>query len=109
MKKLLAILVLGLLLSSNAYADNWTYLFYKQKYVEDRTAAKAYLWGLQTGYRVGQQAAGAKSYCMPENFSLTLENVENIIDDQAKRMNNADGEWLPIIFHLGMVHTFPCQ
>ena len=109
MKKLLGILVLSLLWCNVVQAQNWTYGFYKQKYVEDRTVAKSYLWGLATGYRVGQQATGSTSYCMPENFKLTLQNVEDIVDDQAQRMGNADKEWLPIIFHMGVVYTFPCK
>ena len=71
MKKAIGIIVLSFLLSSNAHAS-W-----------------AYLWGFQTGYRFGQVAVGS-NYCLPENLQLNLQNVEDIVDEQAKKMNNPE-------------------
>jgi len=107
MKKAIAIIILGLVLSSNAHAS-WTYLQYQKIYLENKKLAQTYLWGLQTGYRFGQVAAGS-NYCLPENLQLNLQNVEDIVDEQAKKMNNADNEWVAMILHLEMLSTFPCN
>ena len=110
MKKFLAILVLGLLWCSNAYAG-WTYLKYKEVYLENRNSAQSYLWGVMTGYRVANAALpeNQKHYCIPENFKLTLQNVEDIVEEAAKKIDEPDTQWIAIIYHWGMQDTFPCK
>ena len=91
MKKLLALIVLGLLLSSNAHAS-WTYLQYKKIYIENKKLAQTYLWGVMTGYRVANAALpeNQQHYCIPENFKLTLQNVENIVEEASKKIDDPD-------------------
>ena len=121
MKKLLGIIILGLLLSGNAYAlTNKTFLDYKnstkleQKKVKDMV--NTYVLGAANSYLVVnaklQLKGENKLFCQPGDLSLNLNNYLTFIEEQLaieKKSETYKAE-LPLAATLlaRLTKVFPC-
>ena len=113
MKKLLGIVVLGLFLSSNAYANTFmTYNEYKKNLVENPVLAENYLKGVFDAIRMMNSISDKKSklFCHPEGFVLRLENGKDIIEQMfQKNPSLVKDEWIVILLISGLKDLFPCK
>ncbi|MDC0953973.1 hypothetical protein OAR93_00920 [Pelagibacteraceae bacterium] len=125
MKKLICIFVLGLLLSSNAYAGIkvGTYLKVREnknekanQYIDDN------IMGIGTGIfwsnisiqsKFGKVNGEKPMYCSPPKMSLTNENYINFLDEEIKYQKNLgidnDKTDIGMMIILHMRRIFPCN
>ena len=122
MKKLLAIIVLGLLFSGNASAAPLTLKDYKL--LKDTDVMNLYIEGLLQGSKwtnamtksLNKDAKKLKRvFCPPTDLVLELANAKTIIDrtaeDLSKDMNESEHDKVPIVqvLLLGLDKVFPCK
>jgi len=125
MKKLICIFVLGLLLSSNAYAGIkvGTYLKIREnknekanQFIDDN------IMGIGTGIfwsnisiqsEFGKVNGEKPMYCSPPKMSLTNENYINFLDEEIKYQKNLgidnDKTDIGMMIILHMRRIFPCN
>ena len=106
MKKLLAIIVLGLLLNGNAYSF-YNYGEYKKMLREDPKSLNEYVYGLGSslttfGFDKGQ-------YCPPKSLRINTKNYISISNDYANSSNAPDDELVITLLYVGLRITFPCK
>jgi hypothetical protein len=122
MKKLLGIVVLGLLLSGNAYAGALTLKDYKL--LENSDAMDLYIEGLLQGSKWTNAITKKnnedtknlkRAFCPPTEMVLELANAKTIvnrsIEDLSKIYTETELESVPIVqvLLLGLERTFPCK
>tara|TARA_Y100000389_G_C17105721_1_gene338159 strand:+ start:215 stop:586 length:372 start_codon:yes stop_codon:yes gene_type:complete len=120
-KKLLSILVLGLLLSGNAKADNpMKYGEFKELIQSDYNIAKWYVRGLNSGnlfystFSTIYLPDNKRLFCQPQNLKITIKYSIKVIKDEAERLQkntqeDIDDMSVPLLFILGMQEKYPCE
>ena len=122
MKKLLAIIVLGLLFGGNASAAPLTLKDYKL--LKNTDVMNLYIEGLLQGSKwtnaitkkLNKDNKNLKrAFCPPTNMVLELANAKTIIhraaEDLSKVYTGSEFDNIPIaqVFLLGLERTFPCK
>ena len=124
MKKLLGIVVLGLLLSGNAKAETneiitqVTHKIYREWLNNDPQKADEYVYALWSGIVIANVASNThnkiKIFCVPQKLALNPDNIHDIIMKQiqvAKKYENYDESDSEVVVSLmiGLMKTFPCK
>jgi hypothetical protein len=124
MKKLLGIIVLGLLLSGNAKAETneiiftLTHKMYRELLNNDPQKADQYVYALWSGIMMANVASKVqnktKLYCMPKKLALNPDNIHDIIMKQIQvsvKYENYDENDSDVVISLmrGLMKTFPCK
>ena len=117
MKKLLTIIVLGLLWNNSGYAKSINYGYYK-KNIDDKFIIE-HLKSVQSGMDWIQTDSSLENsllYCPPKKLIVNIDNIKNAIDlsiDEFKELNytNKEIDELPVEFMLvqGLKILFPCK
>ena len=122
MKKLLGIVVLGLLLSGNVKAETneiiftLTHKMYRELLNKDPQKADQYVYALWSGIMMANVASNVhnktKLYCMPKNLALNPDNIHDIIMKQIQvsvKYENYDENDSDVVISLmrGLIKTFP--
>ena len=118
MRKLLGILVLGLLWCNVSYA--LTYKSYKDLLSNNSKILNAHIQGMLNGIQGANTFSKANNlykdqglYCPPENLAITFENAHQLLKDQVERdletgINNED-ELILVLLTQALAFTFPCK
>ena len=121
MKKLLGIVVLGLLLSMNANARTITVEMHLdaistnnkslQNIVKERLVGAYY--GFQTSNVELDSTKREKIFCEPDKLGLNVDNLIRLLNDEIKELRNkgANIDKFPIelILMNNLVKVFPCK
>ena len=113
MKKLLGIVVISLLLSSNDQSFI-SYTDYKKYLIDDPEWTETYLYGVLSGLQVSNAFLDDNKYfCLPENFKLNTQNLKDAIKLSAEAYKIKTGEeaygMVPTMALTGLQMTFPCK
>ena len=120
MKKLLGIIVLGLLLSGNVYAGITADIYLEGRASKNETVDElldAAIMGIGTGIfwsNISIKANEEKPmYCSPPNMSLTNQNYINFLDREIKYEKNrgtlSGTEEIGMLIIRHMRRIFPCE
>ncbi len=124
MKKLLSIIVLGLLLSGNAKAETneiitkVTHKVYRELLNNNPQKADQYVYTLWTGIMMANVASNihskTKLFCMPKKLALNPDNIHDIIMKEIQvsvKYENYDESDSEVVISLmrGLMKTFPCK
>jgi hypothetical protein len=116
------ILILGLFISANSYADltyqEWKYL-YEDGIDEGRDLAEFYIAGIGqgiswTGTYVETVDESYRLFCLPNSLSLNADNYISILEDaymdavNGKVLAESDMQ-VPLLLLFGFIDTFPCN
>ena len=115
MKKVIAILVLGLMLSGNAYATSLSY----KKYNEDPERYLGYVVGILEGVSwvniIQKNISKKEFYCAPKDFYLSYEKGLEILKEEVARarsdgltMKEINEQPVGMLITNGVKDTFPC-
>ena len=123
MTKIFAAIAMALSINSSANALSLKD-YEKQKHDQNQKFfTKAYLMGLVEGLRVLNNLKDLRDFCLPQDFLLQPDQIDNIIEDQVtSKIANANNkpmdemvfeinEKYPIELLLvwGLEDTFPCK
>ena len=117
MKKLLGIVVLGLLLSGNAYSKEITIQGYIDGKNHENMQIQRYVQGnvdgIYSGLAVSNALRDKKLFCVPSGLEFNTENLMNFIDNEIE-ISKSIGFYKPnhpIAFYLeqSLEKTFPCK
>ena len=116
MKKLLGIVVLGLLACANANSKSLMYGSYKKD--PDKKAYTEHLRSVESGMSWMNGEDKDPIYCPPEELTLNIGNINTAIDLGVKKLQtinipytNKEIEKLPVEFIMlkGLKVLFPCK
>ena len=115
MKKLLQIIVLGLLLSGNGYASK-TLIYSNYKKNPTNESYIEHLKSVESGISWMNGEDNPKIYCEPENLEVNIGNITTAINlgvKQFKKLNytNTEIDKRPVEFIMlqGLKVLFPCK
>ena len=117
MKKLLGIMVLGLLWCNISIAKDITAIGFingmETKNEEIIRYIKGYLKGAYSGFLMSQVELNEKVFCVPGELILNEENLVSMVDEQIKiyKKINVYRDDFPVTFFLmdSLKRVFPCQ
>ena len=118
MKKLLGIIVLGLLFSGNAYASGKSLMYGSYKKDPDKKVYTEHLRSVESGMSWMNDENKDPIYCPPGELTLNIGNINTAIDLGVKKLQtikvpytDEEIEKLPIEFIMlkGLKVLFPCK
>jgi len=113
-KKLKFLIIIFLLIKCNISYCGINYIEYKKLLnTNERDFHSAYIYGVANGFltlntKLKFDGKGGV-YCPPEKMFLTLDNINDILDEQVKENPSHKKAGVEGVLLMGLIKTFPCN